>query len=137
MNKVICTLLIVIFMVSALMQGQVVYTCHTEDSIHLISSCYDVVEDETKCCDSSIEKRRAQLKETCCLESEIGLLNSLSCSESERLKGHSEPSDSFHVSCRSIYSSIDERSLSVNTLFNNSPPRTQRQLYVKICSFLC
>ena len=130
-------LLITFFLISALIQGQMVYTCHSEGSVHLISSCCDDMQVKEGCCASETDIQERQFKEKCCSQVEFKFLNNFNSFEDYKLKRNSDSGKDFYLSFTNQPEVIEDKSLSVNTLFNNSPPRIQRQLYVKICSFLC
>lgn len=125
-----------LILATVLIQGLKVYTCHSEGTIHLISSCCDEIEFEESCCESekSLEK---QINEKCCSQDEVEFTNNFNGYEDYKHRSYSDSNEAFYASLIQIDDCIEDKSLSANTLFNNSPPPTHRQIYVKICSFLC
>ena len=137
MSKFFNIFIVALLLVSVSIQGQMVYTCHSEGSVHLMSSCCDDMQVQESCCESETETEGKQLKEKCCSEVEVKFLNNFNSFEDYKLKSNSDSEEAFYLPFTNQLEVIEDKSLSVNTRFNNSPPRIQRQLYVKICSFLC
>lgn len=130
-------IMVLVILFSVIGQGQMLYTCHTEDTVHLISSCCDEMEVEETCCESERESDDVQINEKCCSKSEVKFTNIITGIEYELSNNQDDRKSAFYLPVTVVSQSTLDKTVPVNSLFNNSPPVPQRQIYVEISSFLC
>ena len=130
-------IMVLVILFSVIGQGQMLYICHTEDTVHLISSCCDEMEVEETCCESERESDDVQINEKCCSKSEVKFTNIITGIENVLSNNQDDRKSAFYLPVTVVSQSTLDKTVPVNLLFNNSPPVSSRQIYVELSSFLC
>lgn len=129
--------MVLVILFSVIGQGQMLYTCHAEDTVHLISSCCDEIEVEKTCCESERESDEDRINEKCCSQSEVNFTNIITGIEYKFSNNQDDNKSAFYLPILDVSHKNLDKTVPVNSLYSNSPPTPQRQIYVEISSFLC
>jgi hypothetical protein len=137
MAKKLRIILVFVILLSVIGQRQILYSCHTEGTVHMVSSCCDKIEAVKSCCASEVDSKEVQIKRKCCSQFEVKFTNSLTSIEYESLKKSDDSNLAFYLPVTYGFGKIYDKTIQVNSLSNNSLPCPQRNIYVEISSFLC
>lgn len=125
-----------VLLCSVALQRQVLYKCNSDNTVHL-SCCCDETDNAEACCKIDNQAPGEQFKETCCSQSDVSFSANFKNLEDFRVKCGTDLSDAFYLSMTESTDIVLNKELSVNSLFNNSPPRYSKQIYISLCTFLC
>jgi hypothetical protein len=137
MIKISRSILAIVILLSVLVQGQVIYNCHSENSIHLLSSCCDKVEEVKSCCSVKNELFDKQLKKSCCSEIQIAFLHNIKEIDTSIEQAHDSIPQAFYLDWEKSNQILNQYSAFDKFIKSNAPPLNHRPLYSLNCSFLC
>jgi hypothetical protein len=137
MAKNLRVTLVFVMLLSVIGQRQILYSCHTEGTVHMVSSCCDEMEAVKSCCASESNSKEVQIKGKCCSELEVKFTNNLTSIEYESFKKSNDSNLAFYLPVTYGFAKIYDKTIPVYSLSNNSPPYPQRHIYAEISSFLC
>ena len=134
MKNKISTILTVMVLLSVVTQGQYIYTCHTENTVHLLSSCCDKTKTVKSCCESANNNQEESFQKQCCSKVQLSMVQSVNESDivSKKVQG-SSPAFYFY----SLRTLLFVHSAVTKFHKSKAPPFRQRQLYIRLCSFIC
>ena len=140
MKKIVSIFLMTATLLSLTLQGQALYRCHSENTVHLTPSCCDgsKVEVKNSCCSTNTSKSsKSQFKSVCCSKIDINYSPNIKSGETEyKIQGN----DSFKVQ---FYLLISNSTQSNNTPEkridppSQKPPPNHLPRYILYSSFLC
>lgn len=135
--KTLRLILAITILLSVLAQGQVIYTCHSENTIHLLSSCCDKVEEVKSCCSAKNDLFEKQLKKNCCSEIEIAFLHNIKELNTPVEQTHDSSSLPFYLAWETPNQVLNQYSVFDKFIKINAPPLNHRPLYSLHSCFLC
>lgn len=137
MKKTLNIFLIVALLLSLALQGQSLYTCHSENTVHVIPSCCVEAENEDSCCSSEKKSEEiTQLSDKCCSKVELDYSPNLNKNETEAEYLRSHYSD--FLCFLSTQSSIANRQLKTSLISAYvDPPPNPSPRFILFCSYLC
>lgn len=137
MKKITSIFISVVTLMSVVLQGQAMYACQSEETVHLSSSCCSTAEPTEESCCSKSEDTQDEFSSKCCSKIEMAFVLNLNNNDvviSNSAHEHFELP--FYIE---IDASLKGRSISnTNTVSDLSlPPPNKSPSYILFCSFLC
>lgn len=136
MEKKINIFLTLTLLLSMTVQGVKMFICHSENSVHLESSCCAVEESES-CCEEKPDASESEIRSRCCSELTVEFVKTTNSCEIEALDLNIDEKGPFYLPVISQEIDIAEY-LTVNSSeANKAPPSDKSHTYIFINSFLC
>lgn len=138
MKKTLNILLIAALLLSLALQGQSLYTCHSENTVHLIPLCCVETELEDSCCSSEKESEGiTQLSDKCCSKVELDYSPNLNKSETEAEYLRSHYSEfSYFLSVKLSIPIKQLKATAASAIYVKPPPKLPPR-FILFCSYLC
>lgn len=137
MKKIINIVLSLATLLAMTLQGQSLFNCHSEETIHLSSSCCDSDSISQKSCCSEEKDAHKKIKSKCCSVIDLEFAHNLTLNNFEIAEANFDsPSLPFYVELEESSSILESEVIKVKNLDYYSPP-SQSPPYILFCSFLC